>query len=124
MSAWSWPLSPRPIGVMSPLLALAAGCRTRTLSTSNPCAATDSIPSRVPTSPNLSAAARGVVQPAPAVVEEASEAHQRDLRRVGLVVEHRLAREQPADGHAVQHAHEAIVAPGLDRVHPAERVEA
>ena len=64
-----------------------------------------------------------VEQAVATVVEQAHQAHQRDLRGVGLVVEHRLAGEQAADGHAVQPAHEPTVAPGLDRVHPAELVE-
>ena len=53
-----------------------------------------------------------------------AQPEQRDLRGVPLAVEHRLAREQPADRHAVQPAGEPPVAPGLDRVHPAQLVQA
>ena len=47
----------------------------------------------------------------------------RDLRRVGDPVEHRLAREEPADADAVQPADERAVLPRLDRVRPAELVQ-
>ena len=57
------------------------------------------------------------------VGEQVDQAHQRHLGGVALAVEHRLAREQPADRDAVQPAGEPAVAPGLDRVHPAELVE-
>ena len=52
-----------------------------------------------------------------------TSADQRDLRGVALAVEHRLPREQPADRHAVQPADEPAVAPGLDRVRPAQLVQ-
>ena len=48
----------------------------------------------------------------------------RDLRRVGHAVEHRLAREEPADAHAVEPADELAVAPRLDAVRPAQLVQA
>ena len=50
------------------------------------------------------------------------QADQRHLRRVGAAVEHRLAGEQAADGHAVEAAGQRAVVerPGLDAVRPAE----
>jgi hypothetical protein len=56
-------------------------------------------------------------------IEQADEGHQRHLRGVGDVVEHRLAGEQAADRHAVQAAHQLAVRPRLDRVGPAEAVQ-
>ena len=41
---------------------------------------------------------------------------QRDLRRVGDAVEHRLAEERPAERHAVEPADQPTVLPRLDRV--------
>ena len=55
--------------------------------------------------------------------EDVHQAEQRDLRGVGSAGEHRLPREQPAHGHAVQAAEQLAVAPGLHRVRPAEPVE-
>ena len=48
----------------------------------------------------------------------------RDLRRVGDPMEHRLAREEPADAHAVQAADELAVLPRLDGVRPTQLVQA
>ena len=50
--------------------------------------------------------------------QQVDQAEQRDLRGVGLAVEHRLPGEQPADRDAVQPAGEPAVAPRLDRVRP------
>ena len=55
--------------------------------------------------------------------QQLDQADQRHLRRVADPVEHRLAREQPADPHAVQPAGELAVAPRLDRVRPAQPVQ-
>ncbi len=66
----------------------------------------------------------GVDQPVLAVVEPGDQSRQGRLRRIGLVVEHRLTREQTADRDAVQTADEPAVPPGLDGVHPAQGVQA
>ena len=51
--------------------------------------------------------------------QQLDERDQRHLRRVGAAVEHRLAGEQAADGHAVEPAGQPVVVPGLDAVGPA-----
>src|SRR5690349_17562641 len=61
---------------------------------------------------------RGAVQP-----QELSGGPARDLRRVGDAVEHRLAREEPTDAHAVQTARELTALPRLDAVRPTELVQ-
>jgi len=61
--------------------------------------------------------------PVAPVVEEAGQPEQCHLGRVGLVVEHRLPGEQATDRDAVEATHQAAVAPGLHRVHPAQLVE-
>ena len=48
---------------------------------------------------------------------------QRDLRRVRDDMEHRLAREQPADAHAVEAADQLVPDPGLDAVRPSQLVQ-
>ena len=65
---------------------------------------------------------------APSARSSSTSPTRADLRRVALAVEHRLPREQAADGDAVQAAGQPVLAvrpdrPGLDAVHPAEVVQ-
>ena len=59
-----------------------------------------------------------------ALAHEIDEGHQRDLRRVALVVEHRLAGEHAADPDAVESSRQlAVAVEDLDAVRPSEVVQ-
>jgi len=51
-----------------------------------------------------------------------TEPHEGALGCVGRVMEHRLPREQPTDGQAIETADQLTIAPRLDRVSPSELV--
>ena len=54
-------------------------------------------------------------------LQQCNKRHERDLGRIVLVREHRLAEEHAAERHAVESAHEPPVAPALHRVRVAQR---
>src|SRR5205085_1718864 len=56
--------------------------------------------------------------------QQVDQPHQRDLRRVSLTLEHRLAGEESADRDAIQAADQAAFVPGLDAVCPAKLEQA